>query len=101
MTTAEKLPSVPRVTCGSYAGYKAHRKHNEIVCDFCKAARNAWEKDRRAARAEAHDRAQLTNEERGALLDAITADGGPETPWQHTTIAVVEALIADRLLRYT
>lgn len=91
--TAEKLPSVPRATCGSYAGYKAHRAHNEIVCDDCKAARNQWEKDRRASRAEARDRAALTDEEK-AYLDNL--------PWTSCAAVhtYVEQIIADRLLRY-
>lgn len=94
---ALKHPAVPRVTCGSYAGYKAHRKHDEIVCDDCKAARNQWEKGRRAARATAANRARLTDVERAALLRSIYV------PLEHKerVIEYVETLVADRLIRYT
>lgn len=94
--TTEKLPSVPRATCGSYAGYKAHRKANEIVCDACKAARNQWEKDRRAARAEARDRAALTTEEQRVIMDFM------ERGINHALmVEFIESRITDRLLRYT
>lgn len=85
-------PPTRRDTCGSYAGYQAHRKANELVCDDCRAARNEWERDRRAARKQAADRAQLSREEFQALYAA--ADDGTATEY-------VEGLIADRLLRYT
>lgn len=100
MTTPKNRPAL-RQTCGTYAGYQAHRKANELVCDDCRDARNEWERNRRAARTTASSRAQLSNAERAALLDVIANDGGPATPWQHTTIAVVEAIITERLLRYT
>lgn len=92
--TIEKAPPTIRYNCGRYAGYKAHRKHNEIVCDACKAARNQWEKDRRAARATAANRAQLTAEEK-AYIDRL--------PWVSREAAhgYVEQIIAERLLRYT
>lgn len=96
MATTEKLPSVHRVTCGSYAGYKAHRKHNEIVCDDCKAARNQWEKDRRAARATAANRAALTTDER-ARVSAYMERGINNA----LMVEFIENLITDRLLRYT
>jgi len=93
--TTEKAPSVPRVICGSYAGYKAHRKHNEIVCKFCREARNVWEKGRREARATATNRAQLTDEER----QMVALPDWKARPSER--IEYVEGLIADRLLRYT
>jgi len=93
--TTEKAPPVRRSTCGSYAGYKAHRKHDEIVCDDCKAARNQWEKGRREARATATNRAQLTDEERRM----VALPDWKARPSER--IEYVEGLIADRLLRYT
>lgn len=94
--TIEKLPPTIRYNCGRYAGYKAHRKHNEIVCDDCKAARNQWEKDRRAARAEAADRAALTTEEQQVVMDFM------ERGINHALmVEFIESRIADRLLRYT
>lgn len=92
--TTEKMPPTIRYNCGRYAGYKAHRTHNEIVCDDCKAARNQWEKDRRAARDTAANRATLTDLQRRELTAAFKADG----PF---AIELVEQIIMGKLLRYT
>lgn len=98
MTTPKNPPTI-RATCGKYAGYQAHRKANELVCDDCRAARNAWERNRRAARATAADRARLTTAERTAFADAI--DTYHPHHLQANLVAIVEHIIADRLLRYT
>lgn len=94
-----KLPPTRRVICGSYAGYQAHRKAGEKVCSFCRDARNAWERGRRAARKQATDRATLTTAERAAFAEAV--DTYHPNHLQANLIAIVEHIIADRLLRYT
>lgn len=93
MTTA-KNPVIRRLTCGSYAGYQAHRKANELVCDFCRDARNAWERNRRAARKQAADRATLNDTQRAELIASFKVDST-------FALELVEQIIADRLLRYT
>jgi hypothetical protein len=90
--TTDKLPPTRRVICGRYAGYQAHRKAGEQVCSFCREARNAWERGRRAARATAAERARLTSDEITALYTAAE---------DLRAGAYVEDLIARRLLRYT
>lgn len=89
----DKLPPTRRATCGSYAGYQAHRKAGEHVCDDCRPARNVWEADRRAARRRATDLAQLTTAERDVFLYCRKG-------WEDDEIiAVVEDLIAGRILK--
>lgn len=90
--TTPKNPPTIRATCGKYAGYQAHRKAGELICDDCRDARNAWERGRRAARTTAADRAALTSDEISEILAAL---GTGELA------VTVESLIARRLLRYT
>lgn len=35
MSTQEKHPTVNRESCGTYAGYQAHQKRNEVSCVMC------------------------------------------------------------------
>lgn len=35
MSTKEKHSTISRETCGSYAGYQAHQKRNEVSCVMC------------------------------------------------------------------
>lgn len=85
---------------GEYAGYRAHRNHNiPIPTDDscgCRAARNQWERDRRAARATARDNAHLTDKERANL--AAIVDSPSRTARRALIFDVVEAIIANRLL---
>ena len=32
----DRLPSVIRDSCGTFAGYNAHRKHGEVTCQSCR-----------------------------------------------------------------
>lgn len=94
--TTPKNPPTTRATCGKYAGYQAHRKANEITCRDCRAARNQWEIDRRAARRQAADRATLTKEEHLVVMSFM------ERGINHALmVEFIESRIADRLLRYT
>lgn len=40
----DEPPPTIRETCGSYAGYSAHKRHKEIACEECKAALRAYKK---------------------------------------------------------
>lgn len=93
MTTPKDPPTI-RATCGTYAGYQAHRKANEITCPDCRDARNAWERNRRAARKQAADRAILNDTQRAELIASFKVDST-------FALELVEQIIADRLLRYT
>lgn len=94
--TNPKNPATFRATCGRYAGYQAHRKANELVCDDCRDARNEWERNRRAARKQAADRATLTTDEHARVMAYM------ERGINHALmVQFIESRIADRLLRYT
>lgn len=41
----EKLPPTKRDNCGTYAGYKKHRKHTEEICLPCREAMRAYRRE--------------------------------------------------------
>lgn len=48
--TKEKIPAVHRGRCGTNAGYRAHTRRGEEVCDECREAQNAYMREYRAKR---------------------------------------------------
>lgn len=74
-------------SCGTVAGYQAHRRHDEPACDACRTANSAYTRDYRRDQPAPYVRARARQNARSRAM-ARLADQYP---------AAFEALLAEEL----
>ena len=61
-------------SCGTYAGYQAHRRAHEPACDQCRAANAAYSALCRAVNPAVRDRVRWLNKTRGRALERLARE---------------------------